>query len=217
MSSRNSARLRRGRRCCSTKRVCVALHDDESAENARYSPGTSCRAGSPLVTAERESCGPRPWARAEAPAIELHLHIAETRPAGGIDADGCAQVDLRLLVADRTHAAPPIEIFRPPALECALKLLVEPSALLGMTSSIDLDEAVGGDGAAASLTMSSALMGFSRSVGFQVQASVPFQARWPDCFPIEPGIDRDVAQRQHHAFFHGLEAANVIDKSVDRR
>jgi hypothetical protein len=60
----------------------------------------------------------------DAPAIGRHLHIAELGPAGRVDADGGAQIDLGLLVADRAHAAPPVEIFRPPALERALKLLV---------------------------------------------------------------------------------------------
>src|SRR5271168_3259158 len=61
---------------------------------------------------------------------------------------------------------------------------------------------------AASLTVSSALMGFSRSVSFQMQSPVLLERR-PDSLPVEPGIYRDVAQRQHHAFLHRLEAADV--------
>src|ERR1700722_5119300 len=61
---------------------------------------------------------------------------------------------------------------------------------------------------AASLTMSSALMGFSRSVSFQMQPAVALEGG-PDRFPIEPGVDRNVAQREHHAFLHRLEAANI--------
>src|SRR6202021_2243889 len=60
----------------------------------------------------------------------------------------------------------------------------------------------------ASPTMSSALMSFLRSVSFQVQPSVALQRR-PDSLPIEPGLKSDVAQRQHHAFLHRLEAADV--------
>src|ERR1700733_12082584 len=61
---------------------------------------------------------------------------------------------------------------------------------------------------AGSLTVSSALMSFLRSVSFQVQPSVALQRR-PDSLPIEPGLKSDVAQRQHHAFLHRLEAADV--------
>src|ERR1700733_6693253 len=61
---------------------------------------------------------------------------------------------------------------------------------------------------AASLTMSSALMDLSCSIRFQMQSPVLLERR-PDGLPVEPGVDRDVAQREHHAFFHRLEAADV--------
>ena len=41
-----------------------------------------------------------------------------------------------------------------------------------------------------------------------MQPSVALEG-WPDGLPIEPGVDRDVAQREHHAFLHRLEAADV--------
>src|ERR1700722_6031856 len=66
---------------------------------------------------------------------------------------------------------------------------------------------------AASLTVSSALMGLSgpkvaKLVGLEMQPSVALEG-WPDGLPIEPGVDRDVAQREHHAFLHRLETADI--------
>src|ERR1700722_994414 len=61
---------------------------------------------------------------------------------------------------------------------------------------------------AASLTMSSALMDLSCSIRFRMQSPVLLERR-PDGLPVEPGVDRDVAQREHHAFLHRLEAADV--------
>src|ERR1700722_6532828 len=56
--------------------------------------------------------------------------------------------------------------------------------------------------------MLSALMGLSCSIRFQMQPSVLLERR-PDRLPIEPGLQSNVAQRQHHAFLHRLEAADV--------
>src|SRR5271155_3572461 len=67
---------------------------------------------------------------------------------------------------------------------------------------------------AASLTVSSALMSFScsktasLSVGFQMEPSVALERR-SDSLPIEPGLRGDVAQREHHAFLHRLESADI--------
>ncbi len=46
------------------------------------------------------------------------------------------------------------------------------------------------------------------SVGFQMQPSVALERR-PMGVPIEPGLHSNVAQREHHAFLHRLEAADV--------
>ena len=130
-------------------RLGVALHDDEPAEKRAVLAWHFLPRRLALVTAEG-NCAPLDLGREQnAPAIGRHLHIAELGPAGGIDADGGAQVNLGLLVADRAHAAPPIEIFRPPALERALKLLVGAKRdIVGNDLVVrDLDEAVGGDGA----------------------------------------------------------------------
>ena len=169
--------------------------------------------GLALVAAERNRAALDLGREQNAPAIGRHLHIAELRPAGGIDADGGAQIDLRLLEADRAHAGPPVEIFRPPALERALKLLVgAESDIVGNDFVVaDLDETVGGDGACGVANGVFSAHGFLCSkfaVGFQMQPSVALERR-PEGLPIEAGLQRDVAQREHHAFFHRLEAADV--------
>ena len=127
----------------------VALHDDEPAQKRPVLAGHFLPRGLALVPAERDRSPLDLGREQDAPAIGRHLHIAELRPAGGIDADGGAQIDLRLLESDRTHAGPPVEIFRPPALERALKLLVRAERdIVGNDIVVaDLDETVGGDGA----------------------------------------------------------------------
>src|ERR1700723_2327588 len=61
---------------------------------------------------------------------------------------------------------------------------------------------------AASLTVSSALMGLSCSIRFQMQSPVLLERR-SNRLPVEAGLRSDVAQREHHAFLHRLEAADV--------
>src|ERR1700722_2857747 len=61
---------------------------------------------------------------------------------------------------------------------------------------------------AASLTVSSALMGLSCSIRFQMQSPVLLERR-PDSLPVEAGLRSDVAQREHHAFLHRVKAADV--------
>ena len=127
----------------------VALHDDEPPQKRPVLAWHLLPRGLALVTAERNRPSFDLGRQQNAPAIGRHLHIAELRPTGGIDADGRAQIDLGLLVADRSHAGPPVEIFRPPAFERALKLLVGAERdIVGNDLVVaDLDEAIGGDGA----------------------------------------------------------------------
>ena len=70
--------------------------------------------------------------------------MPELRPAGRIDADGGAQIDLRLLKTLRTHVVPPVEIIGPPGLQRALKLLVggKIDVVRDDVVQLDLDEAI---------------------------------------------------------------------------
>ena len=123
----------------------VALHDDEPAQKRAVLARHFLPRRFALMAAERNR-SPLDLGREEnAPSIGRHLHIAELRPAGGIDADGGAQIDFRLLEANRTHAGPPVEIFRPPALERTLKLLVgaERDVVGDDIVVADLDETIG--------------------------------------------------------------------------
>ncbi len=88
---------------------------------ARYSPGTSCHAGSPLC-APKLTCAAGLGRREEdAPAVVGHLHVVEVRPALGLDADRGAQVDVRRGRALGAHVAPPVEELGLPVLERALQ------------------------------------------------------------------------------------------------
>src|SRR5262249_26494176 len=68
---------------------------------------------------------------------------------------------------------------------------------------------------AASLTVSSALIGFScvrwaidLSVSLEMQTTVTLE-RGADGFPIKPGLNSDVAQGEDHASLHRFQAADV--------
>ena len=112
-------------RCCSTEAGSVSPWVTISRRSmARYSPGTSCHAGSPL-------CAPNGMLRLldrgrqeDAPSVVGHLHVVELRPALGIDADGGAQIDQRLLEPLRPHVLPPVDVAGMPGLQRAAHALV---------------------------------------------------------------------------------------------
>src|SRR5271157_742188 len=106
------------------RRLGVSLHHNEPAKERAVFAGDFLPCGLALVTAKRNRASLDFGGKQDAPAIARHLHIAELGPAGGVHADGGAEIDLRLLIAHRAHVAPPVEILWSPGLERALKLLV---------------------------------------------------------------------------------------------
>ena len=46
------------------------------------------------------------------------------------------------------------------------------------------------------------------SIGLQVQTALGLEGR-AHTVPVQPGLLRHLAQRQHHAFFHALEATHI--------
>jgi hypothetical protein len=76
------------------------------------------------VVAEMDLAFPLHRRQEYPPAIFRHAHVVVHGPARRVDAHGGAQVDLALLVRDRSLVAPPFEEARVPALEGAQELLV---------------------------------------------------------------------------------------------
>jgi hypothetical protein len=68
----------------------VALHDDETTQKRPVLSRHFLPRRFAFVTAERNRSPLDLGRKQNAPAIGRHLHIAELRPASGIDADSCA-------------------------------------------------------------------------------------------------------------------------------
>ena len=84
---------------------------------ARYSPGTSCQAGSPLCApngmVRPSTCG----REQNAPAVFRHANEVELRPTLAADADGGAQIDRAVLEPFRPHRLPPVDVAGMPGLQ----------------------------------------------------------------------------------------------------
>ena len=125
-------------------RLGVALNDEKTAQRRaifarHFLPGrlalVAAEGNRPALDLRREQ---------DAPAIVRHAHVPELGPAARVDADGGAQIDLRLLKTLRTHVVPPVEIVGPPRLERALELLVggEVDIVGNDVVQFDFDEAI---------------------------------------------------------------------------
>ena len=116
-------------------RLRVALHDDETASSARYSPGTSCQTGSPLWR-PNGIVRPSTFGASRMPHRYVGIFTWPNLAHRRVHTNGGAQIDLRILKALRTHAVPPFEIFGRQASSARRNCLSEPRAtLLGMVSS----------------------------------------------------------------------------------
>ena len=103
----------------------VALDDDQPAQLVAELARHFLPHRLALEVAKADAAIGRRLGEEDAPAIFGQLHVIEVRPAGGIDADRGAQVDLvAVLEPRRPHVAPPIEVGRLPVLERALQPLV---------------------------------------------------------------------------------------------
>ena len=97
----------------------VALDDDQTAQHGAVFAGHVLPDRIAKMLAEGNF--PSLFLRREqdAPAVFRHLHVVELGPALRVDRDRRAQIDQRLLEADRPHALPPVDIARMPAFERA--------------------------------------------------------------------------------------------------
>ena len=75
-------------------RLGVALDTISRIRSARCSPGTSCQAGSPLCLPKSTSPVGVTLGEEDPPAVVLHRHVVEVRPAVAADGDRRAQVDV---------------------------------------------------------------------------------------------------------------------------
>ena len=103
----------------------VALNDDQPAQLVAELTGHFLPHRLALEVAEADAPIGGRLGEEDAPAVLGQLHVFEVGPAGPIDADGGAQVNLvAVLEAGRPHVAPPIEIGGLPMLEGPLQPLV---------------------------------------------------------------------------------------------
>ena len=103
----------------------VALDHDQAAQLVAEFAGHFLPHRLALEVAEADAAIVRRLGQENAPAIFRQLDVIEVRPAGGVDADRRAQVDLvAVLEPGRPHVAPPIEIGGLPVLERAQQPLV---------------------------------------------------------------------------------------------
>ena len=106
-------------------RLGVALDDDQPAQLVAELARHFLPHRLALEVAEADAAIGRRLGEEDAPAIFGQLDVVEVRPAGGVDADRGAQIDLvAVLEPRRPHVAPPIEVGRLPVLERALQPLV---------------------------------------------------------------------------------------------
>src|ERR1700730_18347471 len=77
--------------------------------------------GLPLMLAEGNRATGFCFGQENAPTVLRHLHIAECRPALGIDGNRCSQINVRSLEAERSELAPPAQKTRLPLLKRALQ------------------------------------------------------------------------------------------------
>ena len=113
-------------RCCSTLAGSVSpCSDDQAAQRIAELAGHFLPHRLALEVAKADAPIGRRLGEEDAPAIVGQLDVVEVRPAGGVDADRGAQVDLMVILeALRSHVAPPVEIRRLPVLERAQQPLV---------------------------------------------------------------------------------------------
>ncbi len=102
-------------------RLGVALRDDDAAQVGAVLAGHLAPRRLALVVTEVDRAIGIARVQEDAPAIVLHLHVAELRPALRIDADRGAQVDLVIGRALGADIAPPIEEIGLPLLQRALQ------------------------------------------------------------------------------------------------
>ena len=105
-------------------RLGVALDDDEAAQHGAIFARHVLPGRLAVMAAERNFAALFLGRQQNAPAIVRHFHVIELGPALGIDRDGGAQIDQRLLEAFRPHIHPPVDIARMPAFERAQHLAV---------------------------------------------------------------------------------------------
>ena len=105
-------------------RLGVALDDDEAAQHGAIFARHILPDRLAVVAAERNLAALLLRRQQNAPAVFGHLHVIELRPALGIDRDGGAQINQRVLEALRPHVHPPVDVARMPALERAQHLPV---------------------------------------------------------------------------------------------
>ena len=105
-------------------RLGVALDDDEAAQHGAIFARHVLPGRLAVMAAERDLAALFLRRQQDAPAVVGHLHVIEFGPALGIDRDGGAQIDQRILEAFRPHVLPPVDVARMPALQRAQHLPV---------------------------------------------------------------------------------------------
>ena len=92
--------------------------------SARYSPGTCCQAGSPFCSPKAILPVGVALGQEDAPAVVLHRHVVEVRPAVAADGDRGAQVDVLRSGAPGPWFFHQFEELRLPGLQRPLQLAV---------------------------------------------------------------------------------------------
>jgi len=102
-------------------RLGVALRDNQAAQIGAIFAGHFLPRGLALVRAEVDFALRVRRRQENSPAIVLHLHVVEVRPALGLDAHGGAQVDVQIAGLRRSRLGPPALELGLPLLESALQ------------------------------------------------------------------------------------------------
>jgi hypothetical protein len=105
-------------------RLGVALGHDQAAQVAAVFARHFLPGGLALVRAEIHLAAFLGRVEEDAPAVVGHLDVVEMGPAGRVDADRGAQVDVEVLRAVGAHVLPPVDELGLPVLQRALQGLV---------------------------------------------------------------------------------------------
>ena len=105
-------------------RLGVALRHDDAAQVGAVFAGDVLPGVFALVVAKVDLAILLGRVQEDAPAVVRHLHMAELGPALRINADGGAQVDVKVLRIVRSHVAPPLQVVGLPLFQRALQRAV---------------------------------------------------------------------------------------------